>query len=72
MMGTKMRHFSARPNLSLEELLPKDNFYRRLDAMLDLTFADLRASTTGPDATPMRPGEGKTQRDQASEPSRAA
>src|SRR5215207_2506886 len=38
MMGTKMRHFSPLPNLSLEELVPKDNFYRRLDAMLDLSF----------------------------------
>ncbi len=38
MMGTKMRHFSPLPNLSLEELVPKDNFYRRVDAMLDLTF----------------------------------
>ncbi len=38
MMGTKMRHFSSLPNLSLEELVPKDNFYRRLDAMLNLSF----------------------------------
>src|SRR5215207_7226326 len=38
MMGTKMRHFSPLRNLSLEELVPKDNFYRRLDAMLDLSF----------------------------------
>jgi transposase len=38
MMGTKMRHFSPLPNLSLEELVPKDNLYRRLDAMLDLSF----------------------------------
>ena len=37
-MGTKMRHFSPLRNLSLEELVPKDNFYRRLDAMLDLSF----------------------------------
>lgn len=37
-MGTKMRHFSPLTNLSLEELVPKDNFYRRLDAMLDLSF----------------------------------
>ena len=38
MMGTKMRHFSPLPNLSLAELVPKDNFYRHLDAMLDLSF----------------------------------
>ena len=38
MMGTKMRHFTPLTNLSLEGLVPKDNFYRRLDAMLDLSF----------------------------------
>jgi transposase len=38
MMGYKIRHFSPLPNLSLEELVPKANFYRRLDAMLDLSF----------------------------------
>jgi hypothetical protein len=38
MMGTKMRHVSPLPNLSLEELVPKDSFYRRPDAMLDLSF----------------------------------
>jgi transposase len=38
MMGTKIRHFSPRPNLSLEELVPKDNFYRRLDERIDLYF----------------------------------
>ncbi len=26
------------PDLSLEELVPQDNFYRRLDARLDLSF----------------------------------
>src|SRR5215204_4070603 len=38
MMGTKLRDFAPLPNLSLEELVPKDNFYRRLDARLDLSF----------------------------------
>ncbi len=38
MMGSKLRDFATLPNLSLEELVPKDNFYRRLDAMLDLSF----------------------------------
>ncbi len=38
MMGTKIRHFSPLPNLSLEELVPKDNFYRRLEERLDLSF----------------------------------
>src|SRR5215211_4249711 len=39
MMGTKIRNFAPLPtDLSLDELVPKDNFYRRLDAMLDLSF----------------------------------
>src|SRR5688572_23386183 len=39
MMGKKFRHFAPLPtNLSLEELVPKDNFYRRLDRELDLSF----------------------------------
>ncbi len=39
MMGTKIRTFSPLPeDLSLEELVPKDNFYRRLQARLDLSF----------------------------------
>src|SRR5215210_5946248 len=37
-MGTKSRDFAPLPNLSLEELVPKDNFCRRLDATLDLSF----------------------------------
>src|SRR5829696_6255463 len=38
MMGTKIRDFAPLPDLSLEELVPKDNFYRRLEATLDLSF----------------------------------
>jgi hypothetical protein len=39
MMGTKIRSFSPLPtNLSLEELVPEENFYRRLEARLDLSF----------------------------------
>ena len=38
MMGTKTRNFAPLPDLSLEELIPQDNFYRRLDARLDLSF----------------------------------
>jgi hypothetical protein len=38
MMGKKIRDFVPLPNLSLEELVPKDNFYRRLDRKLDLSF----------------------------------
>src|SRR5215218_8977955 len=37
-LGTKIRAFAPLPNLSLEELVPKDNFYRRLQATLDLSF----------------------------------
>ncbi len=39
MMGTKDRNFAPLPrNVSLEELVPKDNFYRHLDRKLDLSF----------------------------------
>jgi hypothetical protein len=39
MMGIKERDFQPLPdNVSLEELVPKDNFYRRLEATLDLSF----------------------------------
>jgi hypothetical protein len=31
MMGTKTRNFTPLSDLSLEELVPKDNFYRRLE-----------------------------------------
>jgi transposase len=38
-MGTKERIFSPLPHdVSLENLLPKDNFYRRLEERLDLSF----------------------------------
>jgi transposase len=39
MMGTKIRSFSPLPNdVSLEDLVPENNFYRRLQARLDLSF----------------------------------
>ena len=39
MMGTKIRSFEPLPrDVSLEELVPKDNFYRRLEERLDLSF----------------------------------
>jgi transposase len=39
MMGTKIRSFSPLPDdLSLEDLVPEGNFYRRLQATLDLSF----------------------------------
>jgi len=38
-MGIKERHFRSLPeNVSLEELVPRDNFYRHLEAQLDLSF----------------------------------
>ena len=39
MMGTKIRSFAPLAcDLSLEELVPEDHFYRRLQARLDLSF----------------------------------
>jgi hypothetical protein len=39
MMGIKERVFSPLPrDVSLEDLVPADNFYRRLEATLDLAF----------------------------------
>src|SRR5918995_1210323 len=39
MMGIKEREFRPLPdNLSLEKLVPKDNFYRRLEGRIDLSF----------------------------------
>jgi transposase len=39
MMGTKVRTFAQLPeDLSLEDLVPEDHFYRRLQARLDLSF----------------------------------
>jgi transposase len=39
MMGIKVRSFSPLPHhISLEDLVPEDNFYRRLEARLDLSF----------------------------------
>ncbi len=39
MMGTKSRSFSPLPrDVSLEELVPEDHFYRRLEGVLDLSF----------------------------------
>lgn len=38
-MGTKVRSFSPLPrDISLEDLVPKDNFYRRLEERIDLSF----------------------------------
>ena len=38
-MGMKIRRFSPLPrDLSLEDLIPVDHFYRRLEEALDLSF----------------------------------
>ena len=38
MMGTKERHFAPLVNVSVEQLVPHDHFYRHLDRTLDLSF----------------------------------
>ncbi len=38
MMGSKERHFAPLLNVSLEELVPQDHFYRHLNRTLDLSF----------------------------------
>ncbi len=58
MMGTKIRTFSPLESLSLEELVPKDNFYRRLEATIDLSFVrelvrDCYASSGRPSVDPV-------------------
>src|SRR5262252_5689190 len=38
MMGKKERHFAPLTNVSLEELVPHDHFYRHVEGTLDLSF----------------------------------
>ena len=38
MMGTKERRFASLINVSLEDLVPADHFYRHLERTLDLSF----------------------------------
>jgi len=38
MMGSKVRHFEPLLQVSLEELVPHDHFYRHLERTLDLSF----------------------------------
>src|SRR6266705_1460532 len=38
MMGTKARHFAPLINVSLEDLVPADHFYRHLERTPDLSF----------------------------------
>src|SRR5947207_8405418 len=37
MMGSKQRHFAPLIQVSLEELVPQDHFYRHLERTLDLS-----------------------------------
>src|SRR5918995_6217610 len=59
MMGTKIRSFSPLPHdLSLEDLVPEDHLYRRLEATLDLSFvrelvAPLYAKSGRPSGDPV-------------------
>ena len=38
MMGMKIRRFGRLDNVSLEDLVPKDHFYRQVERTLDLSF----------------------------------
>src|ERR1700737_4135311 len=38
MMGTKERHFAPLINVSVEQLVPQDHFYRHMERTLDLSF----------------------------------
>src|SRR5438876_2116694 len=38
MMGTKVRRFAPLINISVEQLVPQDHFYRHLESTLDLSF----------------------------------
>ena len=38
MIGSKERHFAPLINVSLEDLVPADHFYRHLERSLDLSF----------------------------------
>ena len=57
-MGTKERNFQPLPeDISLEDLVPEDNFYRRLQEKLDLSFVrelveDLYAASGRPSVDP--------------------
>ena len=38
MMGNKERYFAPLTNISLEELVPHDHFYRHVERTIDLAF----------------------------------
>src|SRR6187431_2318032 len=53
MMGSKARAVTARHTVSLEDVVPADDFYRHLDRVLDLTFVrDLVRDTYAPRGRP--------------------
>ncbi len=57
-MHRKIRSFAPLPDLSLEEIVPEDNFYRRLHRRLDLSFVrdlveDCYASSGRPSLDPV-------------------
>ena len=53
MMGLKARAVTARHTVSLEDLVPADDFYRHLDRVLDLAFVrDLVRETYAPVGRP--------------------
>jgi transposase len=38
MLGHKVREFKPLPRICLEDLVPKDNFYRQVERSIDLSF----------------------------------
>jgi transposase len=38
MMGTKEQHFAPLINVSVEQLVPQDHFYRHVERRLDMSF----------------------------------
>lgn len=53
MLGEKQRQFKSHPAITLEALVPEDNFYRQLEAKLDLSFVrDLVADCYTPFGRP--------------------
>ena len=55
MMGLKAREVATRRTVSLEDLVPADDFYRHLDRVLDLAFVrDLVRDTYAPAGRPTR------------------
>jgi hypothetical protein len=49
MLGHKAREFKQHQSISLEDLVPDDNFYRQVERSLDLSFARDLADERVPD-----------------------